>query len=217
MQARHVVLVGAGFVGAAAAATSAVSLYDLARNCGIPPYLAAALPIALDAGAAVGALAWISQKDAPRAWGRWVAVAGLLATIAGNAVEHALTIGLMQVTLWLVLFVGAAIPAMLWAVVHLAALMTTTPPAQKSRPPRDVRAPAAADPKPGLAKQEPLHEVGKPPSMRAQVRAWLIAELEAGRTPTGADADNQFGLSGGARCGANVLKKVTGERERRAV
>lgn len=162
MEARLVVLIGAGFVGLSAAATSAVSLYGLALNCGIPEYLAAALPIALDAGAAVGALAWITQKGAARQWGCMVAIAGLLATIAGNAVEHALTIGLLQQSLLLVLCVGAVIPAMLWAVVHLAAVMAGTPQpaAPKTRARRDASStPAASATKVQLSKTP---EPGKP-------------------------------------------------------
>lgn len=124
---RRLVLVGAGLVGASTAATSAVSLYSLAVLCGIPAPLAAALPIALDAGAGVAALVWITERGELRTWGRGVAVAALVATLAGNGVQHAITSGLLAVTLPLVLLVGACIPAMLWAVVHLSALMARTP------------------------------------------------------------------------------------------
>lgn len=121
---RRVVLAGAGLVGLSTAATSAVSLYELAARCGIPEPFAAALPIALDAGAAVAALVWITERDGLRRWGRAVAVAALAGTIVGNGVQHALAAGLLAATLPLVLAVGAAIPAMLWCIAHLLAMMT---------------------------------------------------------------------------------------------
>jgi hypothetical protein len=92
------------------------------------------------------------------------------------------------------------------------------PPAPKSRPERvTTPAPRPATTPDGPPKLEPLHAIGKGPSMSAQVRAWLAAELDAGREPTGADADLHFGLEGAARCGARALRKVLDDRERRAV
>lgn len=120
---RQVVFAGTGLVGAAAATTSALSLYDLASSCGIPEPYSAALPIALDVGAAVASLAWITESGTVRTWARFVAVAALAGTVAGNGVQHAITAGLLPVSLLLVLLVGASIPAMLFAAVHLAALM----------------------------------------------------------------------------------------------
>ncbi len=120
---RHLVLVGAVIVGAATAATSAISLYGIAVKCGIPEPWAAANPIALDAGAAVSALAWITQSGERRVWGRRTAVAALTASLTENGIDHAVASGLLPVTLWLVLGVSACIPGMLFAVVHLAALM----------------------------------------------------------------------------------------------
>lgn len=138
---RHLVLAGSGLVGASTAATSAVSLYDLAVLCGIPEPLSAALPIALDAGAAVAALVWITERGELRAWGRGVALAALVATLTGNGVSHAVASGLVAVTLPLVLVVGSCIPAMLFACVHLAALMAKTPTAA---PARRAKTPAGA-------------------------------------------------------------------------
>jgi hypothetical protein len=120
---RHIVFAGTGLVGAAAATTSALSLYELAATCGIPEPYSAALPIALDVGAAVASLAWITETGTVRTWARFVAVAALAGTVAGNGVQHAITAGLLPVSLLLVLLVGASIPAMLFAAVHLAALM----------------------------------------------------------------------------------------------
>lgn len=145
---RRVVLTGAALVGVSTAATSAVSLFELAVLCGIPSPLAAALPIALDAGAGVAALVWITERGELRAWGRGVAIVALAATVAGNGLAHAITAGLVAVTLPLVLTVGACIPAMLFACVHLVALMTRPAPTVKAtaRPRPEKRfAPTVAD------------------------------------------------------------------------
>lgn len=140
---RRVVLTGAALVGVSTAATSAVSLFELAVLCGIPSPLAAALPIALDAGAGVAALVWITERGELRAWGRGVAIVALAATVAGNGLAHAITAGVLPVTLPLILTVGACIPAMLFACVHLVALMTRHAPTVKATPrPRPERRPA---------------------------------------------------------------------------
>lgn len=117
---------------AAAAVTawaSAVTLFRLAEHCAIESPYAAALPVAIDLGATVGALAWIAERGPARSWGRGIAVGALVATIAGNGLEHAIAAGLVRPTLPLVLAVGATIPASLWAIVHLAAVMSQ--PAQR--------------------------------------------------------------------------------------
>jgi hypothetical protein len=136
---RGVVFAGAGVVGAAATATSAVSLFQLGQSCGIPGIWAAALPIALDVGAGVASLAWITETGAVRTWSRAVAVVALAGTVAGNGIQHAITQGLLPVTLMLVLAVGASIPAMLWATIHLGALLV--------QPERKARKVAEAKPK----------------------------------------------------------------------
>ncbi len=137
MGARNLVFAGAGIVGAATAATSSVTLFELGLLCKIGATwspLAAALPIALDAGAAVGALAWITERGPVRAWGRGIAVGALVGSLAGNALQHAIAAGLLAVTLPVVLAVGASIPAMLWATMHLAALMRAPAPKAAARP-----------------------------------------------------------------------------------
>jgi hypothetical protein len=138
---RSLVLSGAALVGAATAATSSVSLYQLAELCGIPPILSAALPIALDAGAGVAALVWITEQGERRSWGRGIAVGALVASLGGNGVQHAIVSGLLPVTLPLVLVVGGCIPAMLWAVAHLAALMARDDTPAKPRVERAPRKP----------------------------------------------------------------------------
>jgi hypothetical protein len=143
---RRVVLGGAAVVGVSTAATSAVSLYGLARLCGIPEYLAAALPIALDAGAAVAALVWVTEQGALRKWGCGVALAGLIATLGGNAASHIYTEH-DKPPMWLILCVGASIPAMLFAVVHLSAMLIR-PPTKKTGKATDPRPARTSSPSP---------------------------------------------------------------------
>jgi hypothetical protein len=182
LTSRHLVLAGAGLVGVSTAATSAVSLYELARLCGIPGPLAAALPIALDAGAAVAALVWITERGELRSWGRGIALAALVGTVLGNGVQHAIASGLLAVTLPLVLTVGATIPACLWAVVHLSALMVRPTVATRVAPSRP-RSNAAA-PTVGASTQKPAPRPtgGK----RAAGLDWARDDLaRTGRLPTG--------------------------------
>lgn len=120
---RHIVLAGIAVVGVATMATSSVSLYRLGVGTGIGDYLAAALPVALDVGGAVAALAWLTETGRARTWGRVTALCALAGSLAGNGLEHALALGMVTPTLLLVLLVGSSIPAMLFAVIHLAALM----------------------------------------------------------------------------------------------
>lgn len=145
---RTVVLGGAALVGVSTATTSAISLYTLAWQCGIPEPFSAALPIALDAGAAVAALAWITEQGELRRWARGIAIAALLATLVFNGIQHAITSHLITVELPLVLLVGASIPGMLFACVHLSALMARptagTPSVRRVR--RDIVPPAVGAP-----------------------------------------------------------------------
>ena len=208
---RHLVLTGAGLVGAATAATSSVSLYALAELCGIPPILSAALPIALDAGAGVAALVWITEQGERRAWGRGIAIAALVASLGGNGVQHAIVSGLLPVTLLLVLLVGGCIPATLWAVVHLAALMVrseTPVKSQVERAPRKATvkpqrvAPTAESekrpsaPPPSVASlvrlDKPLRSAQAPPTTKEQRVAWVQSQPEWPSVKTVMD---QFRLS----------------------
>lgn len=149
MNTRPAVYTLTGLVGFATAAVSTVSLYRLAVDCSFDWWLAPALPIALDAGATVGALAWITERGPARAWGRTIAVAALIESLAGNGIQHAIEAQKMRPTLALVLAVGATIPATLWAVIHLAALMSTkAPPARRSRKLGGISPPATKTPTP---------------------------------------------------------------------
>lgn len=189
MSTRAVVLVGAGVVGAATAATSSVSLYRLAEQCAIGGWLAAALPIALDAGAAVGALAWITERGPARAWGRGIAVGSLVASLAGNGIQHALDYGMLRPTLPLVLAVGASIPASLWAVVHLSALLSGRVPknvgGKRAQRTASTTIPPAAAPN-QIAGRRYDHD---------QITAWLLARPVEGYSDEVAAIQARWGCS----------------------
>lgn len=206
---RHLVLGGATLVGVATAAVSFASLYDLARLCGIPEGLAAALPIALDAGAAVATLVWITERGELRKWGAGIAITALLGTLAGNALSHAVAGELLFVNaagkvdnLWLVLAVGAVIPAMLAAVVHLAALMARGDRVEESaesvksarKSARPATPPAAPAPKVESTALKPvLHAVPADPAHPARTVDRVPADAAPpARVPRGAQRGVKF-------------------------
>src|SRR5690606_33181031 len=127
--------------------------------------LPAGLPIALDVGAGVGALAWITEKPGAEArkWGRTLALAALALSLAGNGVAHGIGMGLVAVNLPLVLAVGGSIPLVLFGVIHLAALMARPAGAAKSasRPPakpsqKTKTVPKAGDPEVVESRTDPV-------------------------------------------------------------
>jgi hypothetical protein len=192
---RGVVFGGAGLVGAAAATTSALSLYELAKACGIPEPYSAALPIALDAGAAVASLAWITETGAVRTWARAIAVAALVGTVAGNGVQHAITAGLLPVSLLLVLLVGASIPAMLFAVVHLAALLMKPATRSVGRKPTEAKPAAPKVPTQKTVETTPPPVVSERGHQRAAMVAWLEARDPVRATDELASLRAKFGCS----------------------
>jgi hypothetical protein len=194
---RHLVLVGASLIGVSTAAVSAVSLYSLAMACAIPRGLAAALPIALDAGAAVATVVWVTETGTLRKLGRLVALAALFGTLAGNTLSHLVTAKVIaERNLWLIIGVSPIIPAMLAATAHLLALMFRAEepavPAKKEAPvktkmaelpveqallPRPAKlhlaTPLATNGKPWGPRAQELKKAGKPHST-----AYRIAERE---------------------------------------
>lgn len=130
---RIVVLIGAALVGLVTFAVSAFTLYNLGARA-IPEPLSAGLPIALDVVGAVGAVAWITDRDLKvKAWGRGMALGALIGTLGGNGLEAAIAAGRIEVTLEMIVAIGAIIPLALWSVVHLIALMTSAKPSRQSK------------------------------------------------------------------------------------
>ena len=111
-------------VAAAAAVLSFDALRGLALLCGFAPWLAWLLPVTIDAGAGAGAVAWLGRHDgAGRRFGRWLALALLATSVAGNALGHALAAYATRPHWGVVVAVSAVAPAVLGAVVHLAVLI----------------------------------------------------------------------------------------------
>jgi hypothetical protein len=118
-------------VSAASAAVASFSgLRGLAQDAGWAPALAWLLPITVDAHATTSARVWLSASTSIRARGfaRANALGAITASIAGNAVFHALGAGLMTVTWPIIVAVGAVPAAVLGLTAHLHALRTTNPP-----------------------------------------------------------------------------------------
>lgn len=206
---RHLVLTGAGIVGVACAATSAVALNELASQCGIPDPLSWALPIALDVGAAVAALAWITEDGERRSWARGIAIGALVASLVGNGLQHAIASALLAVTLPLVLVVGACIPGMLWAVVHLSALMARPEPAPK----RTAAAKSKSAPPAPAMEPVPAGDPGKRDDLTPR-----RIERDQSRRDVGKDwARRNWPVSGGAIADEVGVSRSEGDRIRAAI
>jgi hypothetical protein len=107
-------------VAACAAVLSFEALRDLALLCGFVHRSAPLLPLVIDAGAAAGTLAWLTQDGPARSFGRKLALVLLGTSVAGNAIGHALVAFSDSPPLILVVAVSGVAPAVLGAVVHLA-------------------------------------------------------------------------------------------------
>ncbi len=109
-------------VASAAAVLSFAALDELGQLCGFGT-LSALLPVVIDAGAAAGSVAWLSQPPgAARGFGRTLALVLLAGSVAGNALSHGLSAYALTASWWVVVAVSAVPPAVLGAVVHLATL-----------------------------------------------------------------------------------------------
>lgn len=116
--------------GMAVAATSATlasftGLRGLALLTGWPAQLAWLLPVTLDAYAMTAARVWLApttRSAAARRFARSNALGAITASIAGNAVYHAVEAGLLHITWPIIVIVGAVPAAVLGLTAHLHAL-----------------------------------------------------------------------------------------------
>jgi hypothetical protein len=118
---------GIAAIAVLGAVVSAIFLSRLALRTGVPTDLAWTLPVVVDLGGGVATLLWIKGEKAVQGWARGVALGALVATLAGNSLSHLIEVGLVPVTVWLVIGVGAVYPAILWVMIHLLALSGSTP------------------------------------------------------------------------------------------
>lgn len=173
---RQVVLAGVAVVAAATLATSADSLYDLGSRCDMGQWFSAALPIALDDGGGIASLAWLTENGPARKWGRTTAILALVGSLVGNGIDHAMIAGLIPKTLGLVLIVSAVIPAMLYASIHIAALML-----RPDHGAGDATSDAGDTSDP--AKQAPVDEPANAGDEPAETPATVIEHVSALVTP----------------------------------
>lgn len=208
--------VGIGVAAIAAAAASAGAQHDLAVAVGWGDLTAWLLPGCVDTLAAVAARVWLdtAAPDPARRYARTVALTAVAASLALNAGGHAMTAGLMAVSVPLVVAVGAVPAASLAATVHLTAARTA-PVARRRRHRADLR--TATDSKDATSSARPAttdggatrsRDRGSATATGANVtrlvrgatateraqRHWQH-ERANGRTPTGAELARVAGCS----------------------
>lgn len=115
-------------LAAAALGISAGALYQLMVRFGWPAWQAALLPLCVDVVALYGVYLWLSNAKGGEAWrfGRKVAYAALVVSLAGNALEHGLS-SAGWYTLGAILF-GSVPPVALFVMVHAYFKVRTTRP-----------------------------------------------------------------------------------------
>jgi Protein of unknown function (DUF2637) len=125
-------------VGLAAAVLSFDQLWRLALACGWPPSIAWMLAVIVDAYAIDATRRWLRagiDKDLRR-WAGLLVWACVGVSLAGNTIEHALTMGYLTMRdgrpeWWIVVIVGTVPTIMLASLIHLEA-MARSPRAEAS-------------------------------------------------------------------------------------
>lgn len=121
-------LTDAGLLVAALAAitSSGAALAGLARLAGWPSWLALMLPATIDLYAITATRIWLSRRttsERAMRYARANALTGIAASVAGNAVYHAIEAGAVQIPRWvLVVAVSMVPPTVIGALAHLIAL-----------------------------------------------------------------------------------------------
>lgn len=182
---------GMAVAGSAAVVASASTLAGLAQVAGWAGWTPWLLPAALDVGGSVGGWCWL-RADIParaRGFGRSLALAGATTTLVGNAAGHLISSGYLTGGPALVVIVGAVPAAVLVALVHLAALLTSS-----ARPRRSTTA------------RGPDHAAGGGDRRPVPVTAADTASAAADR-PRGGGRD---GTVGGGSVRAAVLAGLDG-------
>jgi hypothetical protein len=230
-----VATVGLVVVGLAAAVASSFGLYGLGASTGWPGPLAVTLPVVVDALAATSTAVWLSAS-APtpaRRYARVLALAGITASVVGNAVWHVLSARAAGLYGALVVIVGAVPALALAGVAHLAALLAAgrdeAPPAPPVAPPvvesahgpaqpaaqasaqgsGERRAPMARQ-----AAQRPARDTGRRPAGRPALRAVVSAEQAEQRMAAYWLAETAAGRqpTGGQLARVGGVSSATGRR-----
>jgi hypothetical protein len=123
---------GMTIAATSAAVASFSGLRGLASAAGWPEHLAWLLPVTVDAYAMTSTRLWLAGRS-PRRRARRFAAANALGAIAGsvagNAIYHAVSTGLLAVSWPIVVSVGAVPAVVLGLIAHLHALHSGTEPA----------------------------------------------------------------------------------------
>lgn len=120
--------IGLLVVLAAAAALSFDALHDLAVAVSMPPTLALLLPVAIDTGAAVSCVVWLSHRidESTAHYARRMTYCLLALTVVGNAAQLGMRAHQLAPPWWAAVAVGAVPPAVVGATVHLIVLVSRT-------------------------------------------------------------------------------------------
>lgn len=126
-------------LAAAALGISAGALYQLMVRFGWPAWQAALLPLCVDVVALYGVYLWLSNARGGEAWqfGKRIAYAALIVSLAGNALEHGLS-SAGWYTVGAILF-GSVPPVALFVMVHAYFKVRTTRPKPKVVEPAPVQ------------------------------------------------------------------------------
>jgi hypothetical protein len=158
---------GMAIAAASAAVASFSGLRGLAVAAGWPAHLAWLLPVTVDAYAMTSTRLWLSSRARNRHARRFAAANSLGAiagSVTGNAIYHAVSTGLLQVSWPIVVGVGAVPAAVLGLIAHLHALHSRPEPGPTGAVPGTGRIAAGAGPasSPGTA-AEVRYGVGPEP------------------------------------------------------
>lgn len=214
MNSRKLVVAGFSVVVIIAAAIS----YDHIRLTAGDHWWAWFIPLSIDGLMVAGsATLWTQRRDGQRGSAlAWAAVVGGLGmSLWANAAQADPGLTAFALSIW---------PALALAIGFELLVIASRP--EPVPEPKTDPVPEPATPKrPAEPREAPARgSAGIPPSsvravgssIAARARAWIYAELDAGRDPSPADVDNALGLTGNARCGSRELRKVLAERERTA-
>lgn len=200
-------LTGIGVVAVAAAVMSFSSLHALGQRAGFGTWLAALLPIAIDAMVVVATRAWLLAETPRRArrHARLLALTAIGLSVVGNAGEHYMAAYRVDTPWWVVVAVAAVPPAALAATVHLAALFANERVASTSTPTRPVEAGSTQPVEAGSTLDESTLDASTSTRRSfVELREMLEVEVEAGRV----DPTNAESIRKTLRCSAKRAREL---------
>jgi hypothetical protein len=165
-----------------AAVASFSGLRGLASAAGWPEHLAWLLPVTVDAYAMTSTRLWLAGRTRHRRARRFAAANALGAiagSVAGNAVYHAVSAGLLPVSWPIVVSVGAVPAAVLGLIAHLHALHTATEPNAEPKAMSGPESDGASGPSPG---DENRADPGLEDGTRDRPRSGCCAALKMPRS-----------------------------------